>query len=86
VVKEALTCGTPIVSVNVGDVKDVTKGIEGCYITNYDANDLADNLKKAIAFQGKTEGPLRIVERNLSNELVAKRIIDIYQKVIEQKG
>jgi hypothetical protein len=41
---------------------------------------------KAIAFQGKTEGPLRIVERNLSNELVAKRIIDIYQKVIEQKG
>ncbi len=83
VVKEALTCGTPIVSVNVGDVKDVTNGIEGCYVTNYDANDLAVCLKKAIAFQGKTEGPQRIVERNLSNELIAKRIIGIYQKVIE---
>ena len=83
VVKEALTCGTPIVSVDVGDVKEVTDGIDGCYITSYDAQKVADNLQLAFAFQGKTKGPQRIVERNLSNELVAKQIIEIYQKVIE---
>jgi len=83
VVKEALTCGTPIVSVDVGDVKEVTDGIDGCYITSYDAQKIADNLQLAFAFQGKTKGPQRIVERNLSNELVAKQIIEIYQKVIE---
>ena len=83
VVKEALTCGTPIVSVDVGDVKEVTDGIDGCYVTSYDAQKIADNLQFAFVFQGKTKGPQRIVERNLSNELVAKQIIEIYQKVIE---
>jgi glycosyltransferase involved in cell wall biosynthesis len=84
VVKEALTCGTPIVSVDVGDVKEVTDGIDGCYVTSYDAQKIADNLQLAFAFQGKTKGPKRIVEKSLSNELVAKQIIEIYQKVIEQ--
>ena len=83
VIKEALACGTPIVSVDVGDVKGVTDGNDGCYVTSYDAQKIADNLQLAFAFQGKTKGPQRIVERNLSNELVAKQIIEIYQKVIE---
>lgn len=81
VVKEALTCGTPIVSVDVGDVKDVTSGVEGCYITTYDANDLAEGLKKAIAFQGKTKGPQRIADRGLSNDQIANHILEIYNNV-----
>ena len=84
VVKEALTCGTPIVSVDVGDVKEMTNGIEGCFITTRDAENIANALKQAIVFQGKTSGPQRIVERNLSNEFVARRILEIYQKVIKQ--
>ena len=82
VVKEAMTCGTPIVSVNVGDVKDVTKDIDGCYIAAYAANDIAAKLRQAISFTGKTKGPQRIVERGLSNELIAKQILDIYKETI----
>lgn len=78
VVKEALTCGTPIVSVDVGDVKELTKGIDGCYIASYDVNELAASLRKALVFQGKTDGPQRIIERGLSNNLVAKQLIRIY--------
>ena len=85
VVKEALTCGTPIVSVDVGNVKEMIDGIEGCYITPYDAKKIADSLKKAIDFQGKTDGPQRITDRNLSNECVAKRIMEIYEKVIHNQ-
>ena len=84
VVKEALTCGTPVVSVDVGDVKEMTNGIDGCYVTAYDAQRIADGLKQAFVFQGKTKGPQRIAERSLSNEVIAKKIIDIYQKVIGQ--
>jgi len=84
VTKEALTCGTPIVSVDVGDVKEMTSGVEGCYITTYEAENIANALKQAIGFQGKTSGPQRIVERSLSNEFVARRILEIYQKVIKQ--
>lgn len=85
VVKEALTCGTPIVSVNVGDVAEVTDGLEGCFITSYDADDIAVALQKAITFKGKTNGPQRIRERGLSNDLIAKHLIDIYKIVQENK-
>ena len=81
VVKEALTCGTPVVSVDVGDVKEIIKGIEGCYITSYHANDIADALRKALLFKGKTDGPQRIIEHKLSNELVAKQLIGIYDHI-----
>lgn len=81
VIKEALTCGTPIVSVDVGDVKEVTKGIAGCYVTTYNAKELADSLNEAIAFKGKTQGPQRIADRGLSNDHIAQRILEIYEKV-----
>lgn len=82
VVKEALECGTPIVSVDVGDVREITAGIEGCYVTSYDAQDIAHAIDQSFSFQGKTTGHQRIIERGLSNELVAKRIIDIYDSII----
>lgn len=84
VVKEALTCGTPVVSVNVGDVAEVTAGIEGCYVTSYNAQDIAKALKQALSFEGKTSGPLRIEERGFSNELVAKQLMEIYKQVLKK--
>lgn len=85
VVKEAMVCGTPIVSVDVGDVKEITSGIEGCYIASYEANDIAQKLERALSFQGKTNGYQRIIERGLSNENIAKQIIDIYNHVLNKK-
>lgn len=83
VIKEALACGTPIVSVRAGDVEEVTSGIDGCYIAAYDVHDIVANLKKTFIFQGKTNGPRRIVECNFSNELVAKRLLAIYINVLK---
>lgn len=81
VVKEALTCGTPIVSVNVGDVANITEGIDGCYISSYDAHQLSDYLCKAFTFQGKTRGRERILQRKLDNEQIAKELLSIYKKI-----
>ena len=82
VIKEAMACGTPIVSVNVGDVKDVVSGVDGCYISTYDANDIATKIQQALSFKGKTNGPQRIIDKGLSNDIVVNRIYEIYQKVI----
>lgn len=81
VVKEAMTCGTPVVSVNVGDVVEVTAGIEGCFITTYNPNDIVEKLYKAFAFQGKTRGGERIRDRKLDNAFIAQEILTIYQTV-----
>jgi glycosyltransferase involved in cell wall biosynthesis len=44
VVKEALACNLPVVSVDVGDVADRTAGITGCYLSEPTPECLADRL------------------------------------------
>lgn len=83
VIKEAMACGCPIVSVDVGDVAERTSGVEGCYVVpSRDPKDIAQALLQAIAFEGKTNGREKIIEMGLSNEQVAQRLIAIYESVL----
>ncbi len=83
VIKEAMACNIPIVSTDVGDVREVIGKTEGCYITSFDPKDVADKIKKALAFGKRTTGREDI--RHLESSMVAKRIIDIYKKVLDNK-
>ena len=82
VIKEAMACGCPVVSVDVGDVAERVSGVEGCYVVHTrEPNDIAEALQQAIAFEGKTNGREKIIEMGLSNEQVAKRLVEIYESV-----
>lgn len=84
VIKEAMACGCPIVSVDVGDVRERMDGIEGCYVSNTrNPEELADLLKKALAFDKKTNGRKKIIADGLDNKFVAARLMDIYKKIAE---
>ena len=85
VVKEAMTCGTPVVSVDVGDVREIMGDTDGCYIAERNPDDIADKIRQALAFKGKTNGRQRIVDLGLSNDLVAKRLVGIYQQVLNDR-
>lgn len=80
VIKEAMACNCPIVSTNVGDVKEVIGNTEGCYITSYDPEDVAKKIKKAIAFGKRTSGRNSI--QHLESSVIADKIIDVYKKVL----
>ena len=84
VVKEAMACETPIVSVDVGDVKEIIGNTEGCYIVERNPDDIADKIRKALAFKGKTNGRQRIIDLGLSNDLVAKRLLSIYEELLKR--
>lgn len=81
VIKEAMACGCPIVSVDVGDVTERVSGINGCFVTESDAEALADALRKAFAFVGRTRGREAIVRDGLTNTQVAAKLIDIYNSI-----
>ena len=83
VIKEALACGCPIVSVDVGDVAERTSGVEGCYIVpTREPKDIAQAVLQAIACEGRTDGREKIIEMGLSNEQVAEQLIEIYKQVL----
>lgn len=80
VIKEAMACNCPIVSTDVGDVKEVIGNTEGCYITSYDPEDVAEKINKAIAFGKRTSGRNSI--QHLESSVIADKIIDVYKKVL----
>lgn len=83
VIKEAMACGCPIVSVDVGDVAERVSGVEGCYVVpSREPAAIAAALKKAVAFEGKTNGRFHIIEMGLSNEQVAEQLVGIYNKIL----
>jgi len=80
VIKEAMACNLPIVSTDVGDVKEVIGNTEGCYITSFDPKDVAEKIKMALDFGKRTNGRENI--KHLEINIIAKRIIKLYNKVL----
>ncbi|NVO03693.1 MAG: glycosyltransferase family 4 protein [Bacteroidetes bacterium] len=83
VVKEAMACNCPIVTTDVGDVREVIGDTEGCYITSYEPEDVAAKIKLALEFGKRTNGRERMGA--YENSVIADRIIEIYREVLGRK-
>jgi len=81
IVKEALACDLPIVSVDVGDVRERIDGISGCYISSPDPSELAAKLFLVRNGTGRVPGRTTIQE--LSLERTAMRLSALYQEAIQ---
>jgi glycosyltransferase involved in cell wall biosynthesis len=82
VVKEALACNIPIVSTDVGDVRQRVEAINGCIVC---ADDQPESLAKALSevLQNDARIQGREMVLDMDEDLVSKKIIDIYERVIE---
>jgi len=82
IIKEAMACERPIVSTNVGDVDWLLEGVNGCYITNWDKETIANSIIQALNFSSlnkSTNGRKKLLELNLDSGSIAKKIIEIYK-------
>ncbi len=81
-VKEALACNLPVVSVDVGDVKDRIQGLSGCYVCESDdPKAIAKALKSSLAVTNR-EFDLRNCVLELNEDILVNKQIDIYKQVI----
>ncbi len=80
VVREAMACNLPVVSTDVGDVRALFEGLPGHFIAAATADDLAEQIRRALAFGQRTGGRSRILPWALDS--VARQIVEIYRQVL----
>jgi teichuronic acid biosynthesis glycosyltransferase TuaC len=82
VVKEALACCLPIVSVDVGDVRERLQRVEPAFITKRDPNDMARAIVQALNGGKRSNG--REYARAVSLSTEAERIKAIYEDMLTE--
>lgn len=81
VVKEALACNLPVVSVDVGDVAARIGKIDGCVVCDSATPEtIAAGLKRVLAARRRIDGQSAV--RDLSEEAIASQVIEVYRKAL----
>lgn len=79
-IREACACTTPIVSVSVGDVSEVLCSVTPSRIVECDAKSIADAVWELSVLQTRSNGREKAL--CYSNEIIAKRTLDFYSRII----
>jgi len=81
IIKEAMACNCPIVATNVGDIFEIIKNTEGCYIAKFNVQDVAEKINMVLAFGRRTNGREKIA--NYDNKLISARIKKVYHNAMK---
>ena len=94
--KEAMAVNCPCIATDIADVKELFGEEPGHWVLRnprktherWEADEKSQDemvalLQEALAFEGRTNGRERLLQLRLSNEQIASRIIEIYERVKE---
>jgi glycosyltransferase involved in cell wall biosynthesis len=84
VVKEALACGLPVVSVDVGDVAERIEKIDGCHLAAAEPTALATKLGLVRSHGRRLDCGTRFKE--LCSVSAAEKLKQFYQEIIQERG
>jgi teichuronic acid biosynthesis glycosyltransferase TuaC len=83
-IKEALACNLPVVSTDVGDVRERIGNIEGCEVcANDHPETIAVALKRVLSRGQRINGRQAVLE--LDEKLLTQKVIQVYHRAIQKK-
>ena len=82
IVKEAMACNLPVVSVPCGDVAERLKKTSPGQICPYDPSALAQAIQRVLLSGTRSNGRDQIKEQGLTAENVAARLVQLYSRVL----
>lgn len=83
VIKQAMACNLPIVSTDVGDVRQVIGNTRDCYICPPDARKVASLMRGILSRLPRTEGRANVLHLNARS--VSAKIIEVYEQVLQNR-
>ena len=81
VVKEAMACNLPVVSVDVGDVRQVIGTTKNCFVTSRNPQEMAERIIQVINSGERSNGRENICHLEIKE--ISKQIIRVYKQVLE---
>ena len=83
-VKECMCCNTPVVSTNVGNVKEMIGDIPGAYVVDdFSAEALAEACDKVLSSDKPFEGRDMFLAKGYGMAVVAEKLKKIYESIIK---
>lgn len=79
VIKEALACNCPVVSVDVGDVREVLEGVDGCFLAEYTPFDLATKIIQVLKAGLRINGREKALRYSMAS--VGDKTMQIYESL-----
>ncbi len=84
IVKEAMACNLPVVSVPCGDVTERLRlTFPGC-VRPYDAGSLAEAVTDVLTSAQRSNGREQLIAQGLTTSRVAERLTEIYHRVTNE--
>jgi teichuronic acid biosynthesis glycosyltransferase TuaC len=84
-VKEAMACNIPVVSTDVGNVKELIEGIHSSYASNTkNAEELAELAFNSLNHSTTINSREELIQKKMDIESVAKNITEIYKKTLSK--
>jgi len=85
-IKECIMCNVPIVSTDVGNVRDMIEGIEGAYVSDtFEAMDIAVLVDKVLREESDFNGREALIEKGYGIDTTAQKLMEIYNGVIKKE-
>ena len=83
IIKEALACNLPIVSVDAGDVKERTSGVTRTAIVARDPAAIANEMALILSSNERSNGREKI--RELDASKIRDAVIQVYTEILEER-
>lgn len=83
IVKEALACNLPIVSVDAGDVRERTSGVKGTAIVARDPEAIASETARILDLNERSNGRDKIGE--LDSGKIRDAVIEVYREILDAR-
>lgn len=83
-IKECIMCNVPVVSTDVGNVRDMVQNINGCYVSNtFDAEELAGLVDRVLCMEETFLGRDALIATGYGMQTVALKLKSLYDNVIK---